>query len=770
MATIRRILLIALSFVSHTSQAQPGIEGYWGHSQIRVRLSTPEIIHTAPLALSPRYFEADTIPPESSELMNLGAQLSDRTQDLASRLEKIDATERARILEAYIRVSLRLIGGDYEIGKTKVFRMEPGEYVIGPDYSDPYQRFPEAVMYDRFKRKGVREKTGGVEIADANPDADLQLLGRNLPKPFALHLDLLAGKEISEEEIRAAIKEALSEPPPANYRRRVIADYLRYNLARRLIGKELPSYASPENVLQREKDLLAARVLLEVVRSGTETLRTASLHKLADTELAHLRLPHENRTRLKRLEEAFRLLRLCKEEGDPTAVGSIASIVRGLQQETYRMSLAELSSMPETRSAIACYANLPDIASAQRLSPEYLRSETAWIEKLESFGIRNDAAFIRMAAGLHDAGAKEACERVLALCPPGDGIVHLIRAHFAVAKNDLKAAMAHLEMAETDLRPKSRRHEATISGHFEYGLSNETAMMYGRVLVEQSSLLLQHGDFLGAARKLRLTEMDLFNQEYVQGCLLTNAELKQLADEESPNLRYVFASHGSHSDEEGPMGRREPPFVTFDDHIEGRMRSSARVTLARRLLQEGRAREAIPYWDLETRPTARRYADLIDVAQDTSKPAQVRGLAYWHSGLLLRENSNLWACSAGYQLDGGKFVPRVAMANREGMKDLGKVGREEHARIDAAKKWIAPRNSFFRYGLAEHCLKASELLQGEQSAYALWYGALALAYLDRQAAEPMRQKLLKEYASTKIGQQALAAKGLPMHVEAPDMK
>jgi hypothetical protein len=765
-----RILLIAFSFAADTSQAQPGIEGYWGHSQIRVRLSTPEIIHTAPLALSPRYFEADTIPPRSSELMNLGAQLSERTKDLARRLEKTAATERARILEAYIRVSLRNIGGDYEISHSKIFRTGPDEYVIAPYSSDPRVRFPEAVMYDRYERNDLRDRTIGIVIADADPDADLRLLAGNLPKPFALHLDLLAGKAISEEEIRAAIKEALHGHPSDDYRYRVIADYLRYNLARRLIGKELPRHASRETALRKEHDLLEARELLEVVRSGSSALHKASLHKIAETELARFRLPHDGQPRLRHLEEAFRLLRLCKEEGDPTAVGSIASIVRSLQQETYVTSLAELSTMPETRSALACYANLPDIASAQRLSPEYLRSEKEWIERLENLGVRNDAAFIRLAAGLHDAEAKEACERVLALCPPGDGIVHLIRAHYAVAKNDLKAAMAHLEMAETDLRPKSRRHEATISGHFEYGLSNETAMMYGRVLVEQSSLLLQRGDFLGAARRLRLTQMDLFNQEYVQGCLLTNAELKQLADEESPNLGSVFASHGSYGDEEGPMGRREPPFVTFDDHVEGVMRSSARVTLARRLLQEGRAREAIPYWDLETRPTARRYADLLDVAQDASKPTQMRGLAYWQAGLLLRENSNLWACSAGHQLDGGKFVPRVAMANRDGMKDLGKVGPEEHSRIELARKWTSPRNSFFRYGLAEHCLKASELLQGEQSAYALWYGALALAYIDRQAAEPMRQKLLKEYASTKIGQQALAAKGLPKHVEAPEMK
>jgi hypothetical protein len=200
MKIIRRILLLALSFASNTSPAQPGIEGHWGHSEIRVRLSTPEIIHTAPLALSPRYYEADTIPPRSSELMNLGVQLSERTKDLAGRLEKTAVTERARILEAYIRVSLRHIGGDYEVSKAKIFRTGPDEYVVAPYSSDPSVRFPEAVMYDRYERNDLRDRTIGIVIADADPDADLRLLAGNLPKPIALHLDLLAGKAISADQ------------------------------------------------------------------------------------------------------------------------------------------------------------------------------------------------------------------------------------------------------------------------------------------------------------------------------------------------------------------------------------------------------------------------------------------------------------------------------------------------------------------------------------------------------------------------------------------
>ena len=40
----------------------------------------------------------------------------------------------------------------------------------------------------------------------------------------------------------------------------------------------------------------------------------------------------------------------------------------------------------------------------------------------------------------------------------------------------------------------------------------------------------------------------------------------------------------------------------------------------------------------------------------------------------------------------------------------------------------------------------------------------------KEASEPMRQKLIKDYASTKIGGQAVAKKGLPRVVEAPEMK
>lgn len=215
---------------------------------------------------------------------------------------------------------------------------------------------------------------------------------------------------------------------------------------------------------------------------------------------------------------------------------------------------------------------------------------------------------------------------------------------------------------------------------------------------------------------------------------------------------------------------RDTPGVTSHDDIEKKPYSSARTTLARRLLQAGLARESLPYWNFGSRTDAKHYADLLDVAMDTTRTAKERGLAHWHAGLILRKNPDLWACSAGHALVSGEFVPPVVVENRASIKDPTIVGATELARIQAAKAWTSPRNSFFRYGLAEHCLKASELLQGEQSAYALWFGALALAYIDHEAAEPMRQKLLKEYASTKIGQQALAAKGLPKHVEAPDMK
>ena len=769
----RSLLTVILSILCTTTEvdAQPG-EGYWGHSEIKVRLSTPESIHTAPLELSPRYFEADTIPLESSELMDLGLQLTERTECLAQHLGAMPTRERSQVLEAYIRLNLRCFGGDYEMGKAKVFRDEGdrGSYTISPDYPRQYGRFPETVMYDLSTRSRLRHCAIGTEIADADPEADRLLMRRHLPLTYALHLDLLSGKAVSNQAIHDAIEAKVVLPELPITRRPVIADYLRYNLARRLLNTQQNEEAAVDLPQGREARLLEARSLLLIVRAHGSALRTPSLHRMADVEIERYRLASDKQTALRRLEDGLRLLRLCKEEGDPTAVGSIAAIVRSASGGTHYLSFSDLAILPETRVAMACYVNLGATDTRDRLRPEYLREEAAWISYLEKIGVRHDPAFIRLAAGLHDVGALDSCARVLEMCPPGDGIVELIRAHLAFARHDRAAAMRHLTTAEQDLRAKARRHQMILVGHFEYGLKNETEMMYGRVLVEQASLLLHEGDFLGTARKLRLSGMDLFNQEYVQCRLLTLQELKELAQEEYPEIQHLVRDFGIDEEDSDPMAKRDTPWAWFRDDIDGTWYASARITLARRLLQEGQARESVPYWDINTRPFARRYATELEIANDPSKIAQERGLAYWRAALILREKPHLWACSGGHEWCDGKFVPPVAASNREQIRDERHVGDKEKARLVASKAWTSPRNSFFRYGVAEHCQKAAELLQGEQSAYALWFGALNLAYLDRQAAEPMRQKLIKDHASTKIGGQAVAKKGLPRVVEAPEMK
>lgn len=769
----RKLLTFTIATLLTTTftGAQPG-EGHWGRSEIKVRLSTPESIHTAPLDLSPRYFEADTIPPESSELMNLGWQLSERTRCLAQSLGAMAKDERSKVLEAYIRLNLRCFGGDYEMGKAKVFRDNglADSYTISPHYAEQYGRFPETVMYDVSLRSRLRHGTVGTEVPDADPEADRLLLKRHLQKPYEVHMDVLSGKAVSNQSIRDAIDAKILIPDLPMTGRPVIADYLRYNLARRLINEKLNEESDSGAPQSREARLLEARSHLLVVRAHGSALSTPALHRLADVEIERFRITSDKQTALSRLEEGLKLLRLCKEEGDPTAVGSIADVVRSARRGSHYLSLSDLAGLPETRAAMACYLNPGSRDDGGRLSPEHLREEAAWISYLEKIGVRNDAAFIRLAAGLHDVGALDSCGKVLEMCPPGDGIVQLIRAHQAFSTQDRAGTMIHLKLAEQDLRSKARRHKMTLEGHFEYGLKNETEMMYGRVLLEQASLLLHDGDFLGAARKLRLSGMDLFNQEYVQCRLLTLQELKELAQEENPEIRHLVRDFGVATEDSDPMAQRDTPWAWFGDDIDGTWYASARITLARRLLQEGKARESVPYWDVKTRDLAQRYANELEIGNDSSKTAQERGLAYWRAALILRERPHLWACSGGHEWCNGEFVPPVAFANREQIRDDRHVGKKEKARLETSKAWTAPRNSFFRYGVAENCQKAAALLQGEQSAYALWFGALSLAYLDREAAEPMRQKLLKDYGATKIGRQAIAEKGLPRHVEAPEMK
>jgi hypothetical protein len=765
------ICILGIILIATQTKAQPG-EGYWGISEIKVRLSTPESIHAAPLELSPRYVEADTLPVESYELMNLGSQLSERTNCLAQQLGALASNERAQILEAYVRLNLRCFGEDYQIGKAKVFREENsyGYYTISPDYPEQYGRFPETVMYDLQSRFRLRHGSTGVEIADADPEADRALLAKHLPPTYALHLDILSGKSVGNQAMREAINAKLVRPALPITSRPVIQDYLRYNLARRLIDEQRGDEQDPHEPKGREARLLEAMTHLLVVRGHESKLRTPALHRMADVEIARFRIASDNQTALQRLEEGLRLLRLCKEEGDPTAVGSIAAVVRSVPTVKYELSRSDLAILPETRAAMACYDNLTAKDGALRVRPGYLKEEGDLIAYLEKIGIRNEPSFVRMAAGLHDVGAWDSCARVLELCPPGDGIVQLIRAHLAFARQDRSAAKQHLMAAEQDLRTKARRHQMILKGHFEYGLKNETEMMYGRVIVEQASLLLHDGDFLGAARKLRLSGMDLFNQEYVQCRLLTLQELRELAQEEIPEIHHLVRDFGVDVEDNDPMAKRDTPWAWFCDKINGTWYASARITLARRLLQAGQAKESLPYWDIDTKPFAQRYAGEMEIATDASRTAQARGLAYWRAAMILREKPNLWACSAGHEWCDGKFEPPVAFSNRVLIHDERHVNGKEKARLAASKAWTTPRESFFRYGVAENCQKAAELLQGEQSAYALWFGALNLAYLDRGAAEPMRQRLIMTYSSTKIGRQAIAEKGLPRQVEAPEMK
>ena len=306
------ILIISCVLTTAVTDAQPG-EGYWGRSEIKVRLSTPESIHMAPLDLSPRYFEADTIPPESSELMNLGWQLSERTRCLAQSLGAMAKDERSKVLEAYIRLNLRCFGGDYEMGKAKVFRDIDlaDSYTISPDYAEQYGRFPETVMYDLSLRSRLRNDRAGTEIPDADPEADRLLLKKHLQKPYEVHMDVLSGKAVSKQTIRDAIEVNIVLPELPMTRRPVIADYLRYNLARRLINEKPNEESDTEAPQSREARLMEARSHLIVVRGHTNALRTASLHRLADVEIARFRLASDKQTALSRLEEGFKLLRLC---------------------------------------------------------------------------------------------------------------------------------------------------------------------------------------------------------------------------------------------------------------------------------------------------------------------------------------------------------------------------------------------------------------------------------------------------------------------------
>jgi hypothetical protein len=320
-----------------------------------------------------------------------------------------------------------------------------------------------------------------------------------------------------------------------------------------------------------------------------------------------------------------------------------------------------------------------------------------------------DPARDRLAAVAYRAGRFDDAERVLA--QTDSGMADWLRAKLALRRGDSEAAAAAYAQA---IRSADGGEVWTARpDEVEFHSPSEAPLdMRCRLQAEAGIVALSRSDYLQA--------MDLFyaasarywtDAAYLAERVLTVDELQAFVQRVAPEVQRV------HNDE-WVMGTRH--------HA-----AALRALLARRLLREGRGREALPYFDDETlRAQATRYVDAREAMQHGDRVARARAafeaaeLARWQGMDLL--GTQLGPDHAEY---GGMFSPGERWVE---VQLPGSAGTEwqqlpaqpdplaladERARVEASSP--VPAHRFHYRGLAANLAEAAaDQLPPRSQAYA----------------------------------------------------
>lgn len=282
------------------------------------------------------------------------------------------------------------------------------------------------------------------------------------------------------------------------------------------------------------------------------------------------------------------------------------------------------------------------------------------------------------------------------------GLAWWLRAKMALRDGDVKAATAAYAKAAAAF-PSSESWGEQRNADF----TPETIVPECRVAGEQAILALDRGDYLQAMDSLyRGKEIYWADVADVAERVLTVDELKSFVDKNAP----------------APATPLKP--VNPDEYNGQPLTpdTQLRELLARRLMRNGRAQEAMGYFDIPNyRQVAQQYADTLKTAQDKTTDKLARAKAYYQAATLLRTQGLTFTgyemtpdyaiYGAGYSYLGDAFDTRE-------LKHKSWISSAEAARAKTALP--AQDNRFLHYrwqavGLAQ---QAADLLPPKSQAYA----------------------------------------------------
>ena len=336
--------------------------------------------------------------------------------------------------------------------------------------------------------------------------------------------------------------------------------------------------------------------------------------------------------------------------------------------------------------------------------------DARWLRALEAAGVRDVAGADRVAWLAYRAGHFHQAARWLKRGDGASPVALWVGAKLAIRRGKLQRGAKLLARAARGFGEDERwtyESSPTWGSWDSWGWFGGSLRPRDRTRAELAILSLVRAEMPRALELLARTNY-WSDAAYVADRLVTTKQLKRFVDRAYPSVPKADNEEDGEADQDGPA--------------DAKTRASAfRYLLGRRLVRDGRAAEALPYFPADQRPALERYIAVLRRTRDKSLPPRAQAAAWWELAVLTR--------TKGMELMGSEEAPDWTELEGYNELDDAAAQREElaakGARFAATKteKGLAKRTGVkpykrfhYRYLAAQQAARAAALLGPDDEA------------------------------------------------------
>jgi len=419
-------------------------------------------------------------------------------------------------------------------------------------------------------------------------------------------------------------------------------------------------------------------------------------------------------------------------------------------------SAAALRAGPEALAAVARNPEARAIVTAWLVTHE-LEPRDGWQEALAAADVRDVAGADRLAWAAYLAGNFAGAAAWLDRAPEQTPIAKWVRARLFLRDGRLDEARKLLAAAARDLPDLGL--DAAEAQQLFYD-TEEVLATPQRALGEEAAVRATQRDYTGALDGL-LRAGYWMDAAWLAEQVLTPGELKAYVDATWP--AELAAKYRP------PSGDAWEPILVggYTTPPQERLARDMRYLLGRRLVREGRRREAVPYLPAERRADLERLDGHLEAGRDRKRRAAERGRELFQAACLVRDQGlELTGTEVDPDwkvVDGEYEVQTMTFGSREARQRnlVLRASPDETARVKRHR--VRPWKRYhYRYRAADLAWEAAALLpSGDEKAALLATAGRWIASGDPQKADRFYKQLVRCCGTTDLGREADALRWFP---------